>query len=249
MIISIITVCFNSENTIKKTLESIQAQTYKNFELIVVDGESTDKTLEIIREYNDIIDIIISEKDNGVYDAMNKGIQAAKGDVIGFLNSDDFFYDQNILENIANEFINSDIDCSYGDMYYVNRFDTAIIKRKWVSGKFYKNYLKDGWIPGHPTFYLKKEIYTRVGTFNLNFKLAADYELMLRVLTDPRIKVKYHNHPQVVMRLGGLTSKNFSNRIKQNKEIYDAWKVNNIKPGYFFFLRRLIIKLKQLYHS
>lgn len=244
--ISIITCCFNSFKTIDKTLESIKKQTYKNYELIIIDGESTDETLNIINNYKDIISILISEADKGVYDAMNKGIKLATGDVLGFLNSDDFYFHDNVLKDIAASFQEEKIDVSYGNMYYVERDNISKKVRKWISGEFTSNYLKNGWIPGHPTFYVKKNIYDKVGGFNLTFKLAADYELMLKILSIKNLKIKYFNSYQVVMRLGGMTSKNIANRIKQNIEILHAWKVNDLNPGIFFFLRRLIIKVKQL---
>ena len=245
-LISIITCCYNSQETIGDTFNSIRTQTFKDFELIVIDGNSSDNTLDIIKQNADLVTKLISEKDNGVYDAMNKGIELAKGKVIGFLNSDDFFFNQNVLNEIAQAFLKADIDCSYANMIYVDRYDTSKIKREWKSGRFYKNYLKDGWIPGHPTFYVRKEIYARLGKFNLKMKLAADYELMLRILSYPGIKVMYLPKTHVVMRLGGITSKNLKNRIKQNIEIYQAWLKNDMKPGILFFLRRLFIKIKQI---
>ena len=180
--ISIITCCFNSEKTLITTLESIKKQSHQDYELIIIDGGSTDETLNIINTYHHIISIIISEKDQGVYDAMNKGLRLATGDVLGFLNSDDFYSHKHVLKEIAESFESEKIDVSYGNMFYLERDNTSKVVRKWISGEFSSNYLKNGWIPGHPTFFVKKAIYDEIGGFNINFKLAADYELMMRIL-------------------------------------------------------------------
>jgi glycosyltransferase len=246
MKISIITCCYNSDKTLKHTFSSIREQIFKNIELIVIDGDSTDNTKDIINNNIDLIDVYISEKDNGVYDAMNKGIRISTGDVIGFLNSDDFFYSNDVLFKINQHFENKSSDITYGNMHYVDKDDIKKIKRIWISGKFNSTYFEDGWVPGHPTFYAKKELYDKFNLFDLDFKLAADYELMFRFMNIPNLKIDYIEEILVVMRLGGLTSGSIKNRFYQNIEIKNAWKKNNKKFPKLFFVKKIIKRIKQI---
>lgn len=247
MKISLITVCYNSEATLETTIKSVIEQTYKNIEYIVIDGNSTDKTKDIIQSNIDLIDIYISEDDDGVYDAMNKGIKLATGDVIGFLNSDDFFKSSLVLSKINEIFEVKKADISYGNMHYVLRDNIKNIRRLWISGEYKKNYFEDGWVPGHPTFYAKRNLYEKHGCFDLNYKLAADYELMLRFMIKPNLNIEYISEVLVVMRLGGLTSGSIKNRYLQNLEIKKAWKNNNLKIPKLFLLYKLIKKIKQFF--
>ncbi|MEM0333513.1 MAG: glycosyltransferase family 2 protein, partial [Candidatus Aenigmatarchaeota archaeon] len=191
MKISVITVTFNSASTIETTIHSLLCQTYKNVEFIIIDGLSTDRTLDIINYYRNKIDIFISEKDNGIYDAMNKGIGLATGDVISILNSDDMYANSSLLEVVANAFKRNQIDCLYGDLIYVNRINTNKILRYWKSREFKENLFCTGWHPPHPTFFVKNECYQKYSSFNLDFKIAADYELMLRFLEKYLLKSFY----------------------------------------------------------
>ena len=245
MKVSIITVVYNNKDTIKDAIESVLNQTYKNIEYIIVDGGSTDGTVNIIKNYEDKIDKFISEKDNGIYDAMNKGIKLASGDIVGILNSDDFYASNNIIEKVVNEFIEKKVDSVYGDLVYVDAKNTDKIVRYWRSKPFKEGLFKKGWHPPHPTFFVRKEIYNKCGLFNLNFKIAADYELMLRFLEKCKISSSYIPQVLVKMRIGGESNKNIKNIIKANIECLKAWEVNDLTVNYFLFFIKPISKILQ----
>lgn len=228
MKVSIITVVWNNADTIKDAIESVLNQTYKNIEYIIVDGGSTDGTIEVIQSYGNKISKFISEKDEGIYDAMNKGIKLATGDIVGILNSDDFYKSNDVIETVVREFMSKDIDCLYGDLEYVDKNDTSKVIRYWKSNPYKEGLFQKGWHPPHPTFFVKREIYYKYGMFNTNFKIAADYELMLRFLEKYKIKSSYIPKVLVRMRLGGASNRNLINIIKANIECYKAWKVNNL---------------------
>ena len=218
---SIITATFNSGQTIRDTLESVLRQTFTNYEYIIKDGGSKDNTLEIVKEYapqfGDRLKIV-SAPDKGIYDAMNQGFQMASGDVLALINSDDFFSDDHALEKVAKTFAeNPETDGVYADLYYVSQDNIDNIVRKWVTGA-QKPFAK-GWLPAHPTFYVKRECYERYGYFNLAYKLAADFELMLRFVERHHIKLTYLPEALVKMRLGGATSKNIQNIINQGQQM------------------------------
>ncbi len=235
MKISIITVTFNSAETIEKTIQSVISQSYKNLEYIIVDGKSTDETLAIIETYKSHITKIVSEKDNGLYDALNKGIALATGDIIGILHSDDFYTDTNVLQLYADTFSKNKLDAVYSDLYYVDRINTAKIIRKWKSGSYKANSFLYGWMPPHPTFFVKSDCYKKFGNFNLQFKSAADYELMLRFIHKNKINITYLQYFTVKMRVGGKSNASVTNRVNANIEDRKAWEINNLKP-YFFTL-------------
>ena len=227
-IISVITVVFNGAATLEHTICSVLEQTYRNVEFIIIDGGSTDGTLDILREYDDHIDYWVSEKDAGIYDAMNKGIALASGDIIGFINADDFYESSNVLANVAKVFANKRVDVSYGDLCYVKQFDTMKVVRYWKSSEFYPNSFEIGWCPPHPTFFVRREIYERYGMFDLTFKIAADVELMIRFLEVHRVCAIYIPVVLVKMRMGGTTNRSLSNILKQNKEILRALKSHGL---------------------
>ena len=223
MKISIITVSYNSAKTIETTFKSVLQQTYSNIEYIVIDGGSTDNTLKIAKKYSEIISVLVSEQDNGLYDAMNKGIKLATGDVIGLINSDDLFCDPDALTKVVKVFKkNRNLESVYADLFYVSQHDTNKIVRRWVTGNQRK--FKYGWHPAHPTFYIKKSVYDRYGLFDLSFNLASDFEIMLRFLDKEKISTTYLKEPLVKMRLGGETNKNFKNIYRQNIECVKALK-------------------------
>ena len=244
--ISIITVVWNNASTIKDAIDSILNQTYENIEYIVVDGASTDGTVEIIQSYGDKISKFISEKDKGLYDAMNKGIGLATGDIVGILNSDDFYKSNDVLETVVNEFIRKDIDCLYGDLEYVAAHDTDKIVRYWKSKEFEDGLFQKGWHPAHPTFFIKREFYDKYGVFNLDFKIAADYEIMLRFLEKYKLKSSYINKTFVKMRIGGESNRSVLNIIKANLESYRAWKVNSLYINPLRLILKPLSKLFQL---
>lgn len=249
MRVSIITVAYNSAATIRDTIESVINQTYPDIEYIVVDGVSKDNTIDIVKEYEPEFKgrmRWISEPDNGLYDAMNKGFAMATGKIVGIINSDDLFSDKQAVEKVVCKFkMNDPVDCVFADLFYVAQNDTNKIVRYWKTGK--KKSFAKGWHPAHPTFYVKKEIYDRCGTFDLQFKLAADFELMLRLVEKDRISMVYLPEPLVKMRLGGATSKNLTNIKKGNLECIQAFRKNEIKVSVLYPLYRLLPKLKQYF--
>lgn len=247
MKVSLITVTYNSENTLYNTIESIRNQDYPDIEYIIVDGNSTDGTVEIIKNNTDVISKWISEPDNGLYDAMNKGIKLASGNVIGILNSDDFYIDKNVISDIVNCFIENNVDAVHAELFYVEQFNTDKIVRHWKTGDYTLRAFLNGWHPAHPTLFLKKNVYEKYGSFNLNFRLAADFELMCRLFEKQGLSSSYLKRPIIKMRLGGATSKNLKNIIKQNLECYRAFKVNNIKVSPLYIVNRIIPKLKQYF--
>lgn len=246
--ISIVTATYNSANTIKDTIESVLKQDYHNIEHIIVDGVSKDDTLAIVQSYGDKIAKVISEPDKGIYDAMNKGIKMATGDVIGILNSDDFFATDNVISLIVSGFENNpELDGVYSNLFYVEQDNPSKIVRHWVSKPFKQKSFFHGWHPPHPTLYLKKEVYEKYGYFDLNFPLAADFELMLRFFEKYKIKTKYIDYTTIRMRLGGATSKNWENVRKQNVECLEAFRVNGFKAPFLYPVYRLFPKLLQYF--
>lgn len=246
MKVSIITVVYNNTKTILDAINSVNAQNYKNIEYIIIDGNSTDGTLDIIKQHSNKITTIISEPDNGIYDAMNKGIRQATGDVIGILNSDDIYADEKVILDVANLFIsNKNLDIVYGNLVYVKAEDTNHIVRNWISKAYFKKYFEWGNVPPHPTLFLKNSVYNKVGLFNLEFKLAADYEFMLRLFKKFDFNSQYLNRLMVKMRLGGATNKNLKNITNGNKEIIKAWVCNNLNPPFLLMPLRLFKRLIQ----
>ena len=244
MKISVITATYNSASTIESSLLSFINQDYENKELIIIDGGSTDETLSIIEKYKSAVTTIISEKDNGIYDALNKGISLATGDVIAILHSDDFYIHNHVLSKVIETFIAYKSDSVYGNLIYVDRIDTNRIIRKWISGNYIHGKFIQGWMPPHPAFFVKKECYNRYGKFNLSLRSSADYELMLRFLHKHKISTAYLNEFLVKMRIGGQSNVSLKNRIKANREDKLAWELNDLKPAFYtlFFkpLRKLI---------
>jgi len=243
--VSIITSVFNNKNTISDAIESVLNQTYKEIEYIIIDGYSTDGTVEVIKQYESEIDKFITEKDNGIYDGLNKGIKLANGDIIAFLHSDDIYANNTIIEKVVNEFYNG-YEGVYGDLTYVSKNDGKII-RYWKSGYFELNKLKKGWMPPHPTLFLKKEIYEKYGFFDLSFKIAADYDFMLRVLKN-NPKLSYIPELLYKMRIGGESNKSLKNILLKSKEDYKALKKNKI-GGISTLIYKNIIKIPQFLNS
>lgn len=216
--ISIITVCFNSSDTIENTIKSVVNQKDVNVEHIIIDGLSTDGTVDIIKKFKGISKFV-SEKDKGIYDAMNKGLALATGDIVGTLNADDFYAHEDVLKKVERVFTDPNTEACYGDLVYVSQQDTGIVVRYWKSMDYVPGLFKKGWMPAHPTFFARKTIYDRFGGFELNYKIAADFELLFRFIEQNKIKTQYLPEVLVKMRLGGTTNKNLSNILKQNKEI------------------------------
>ena len=218
MKISIITVCFNSAKTIKDTLISVANQKNVAVEHVVIDGASTDSTLQILKNHKSVA-TLVSEPDKGIYDAMNKGIKLATGDIVGTLNADDFYIDDLVLSEVAKVFEDESVGACFADLVYVSQNDTNKIVRYWKSQDYVIGLFKSGWMPAHPTFFARKSVYDKYGLFDLNYKIGADFELLFRLIEQNKIKTEYIPKVIVKMRLGGTTNKNLSNVIAQNKEI------------------------------
>lgn len=243
--VSIITACYNSEKTIQDTINSVKNQTYKNIEHILVDGYSTDSTLEIIKKYNEINKnvVYISEKDKGIYDAMNKGIKLATGDIIGILNSDDFFSSNNIIEKIVNMFIKNKCDGIYGNINYVDITDLNFIKRKWVAGK---GKFENGWSFGHASMYLYKKVYEKYGLYKTNYRISSDYDLMLRLhMIDSKIEFSYLDDFIVTMRNGGESTKNLKSNYIAFIEAQKSLKEYGFRYPTITNILRVIRKIRQ----
>ena len=236
MKISIITVCFNSAETIKSTFESVKSQTYSDVEYILVDGGSKDQTLEIAAKYKSLITKLISEPDKGLYDAMNKGIALATGDIVGILNSDDVFHNENVLENIAQFHKKYDIDASVGNIVQFNK--EGKINRLYSASRWVPNKLKIGFMPPHPAIFFKRELFEKYGNYYLDFTIGADYELIVRFFLMHKIRWKYSNITTTSMLVGGLSSSGMQSYNLFTKEIAIALDRNEIK------YKKLLIQLR-----
>lgn len=241
--ITIITITLNSSRTIRDTLKSVQDQNYP-VEHIIIDGASSDDTIEIVKSFPHV-KTVVSEPDGGIYDAMNKGIRMASGDIIGFLNSDDFYPDNEILSKVAKIFSLYDMDSCYGDLQYVDKYDTSKIIRYWKSGTFNRKNFFNGWMPPHPTFFVKKQVFENYAPFDVELKRSADYELMLRLLLKHKISTHYIPDILVKMRMGGISNASISNRLKANKEDRLAWIKNGLKPKFYTIWLKPIRKIIQ----
>lgn len=242
MKVSIVTICFNSAETIRTALQSVIAQSYPDIEYIIVDGKSKDNTLSIVNEYKSNIAKIISEEDDGIYDAMNKGVKEATGDIIGILNSDDLYANEHVVSNMVKAI--SDADAVYADLVYVRREDTSQITRTWRAGIYKKGLFKTGWMPPHPTFFVKKACYDNFGYYSMELNSSADYELMLRLIHKHGISVNYFPEIIVKMRVGGQSTVSIKNRLAANKEDRRAWEMNGLHPG-IATIRKPLSKLSQ----
>ena len=243
MKISIITATWNSGATLRDTIESVLGQTYSDYEMLVIDGGSSDNTKEIVDEFIPKFHGRLkwfSGKDKGLYDAMNKGINHATGDVIGILNSDDFYADEYVLESIANGI--RDVDTVYGDLVFVNPDNTNQVVRQWIGSQHQPGSFMKGWHPAHPTFYARKELFEKHGGFDISFDVSADFELMFRFLEKGQAKSRYVPHTFVKMRLGGESTGSIKKIIQGNKNVLRAFKKNGYKVPHFYLVRRLAPK-------
>ena len=244
---SIITATYNSAKTLQVCMESVLNQTYKDIEYIIVDGHSTDRTIELIESYKtkDANIIVSSEKDQGIYDALNKGIAKASGEIIGFVHSDDFLASNDIIEKIAQIFKGEDADGVYGNLHYV-RFDNVdSVVRNWNSQNFDSKLLNRGWMPAHPTLFLKKKVYETNGSFNLDYRIAADYDFILRVFKTKNYK--FYFLPEIItkMRVGGASNRSLKNLFLKTKEDLKAAKSNKIKLPYVAIGLKNLSKIPQ----
>lgn len=247
MKISILTVTYNSAATVADTLKSVDSQTYPDIEHIIVDGLSKDDTLMIVEKSPTPWRKVLSESDNGLYDAMNKGISLATGDVIGILNSDDLYASPDVLSKVSEFFTDPTVDACYSDLVYVDKSNTDKIIRYWKSSPYRKGLFEKGWMPPHPTFFVRREVYKQYGIFDLNFKIAADVELLMRFIAKHQINTAYLPEVTIKMRMGGTTNKCLANILKQNVEIGHAAQKNGLRLSPLFLLHKLSVKLPQFY--
>ncbi len=244
--VSIITVCFNAADTIESTITSVLNQTYKNIQYIIIDGKSTDNTMDVVNKFTTKISKVVSEADNGLYDAINKGIALSNGDVVGLLNADDIFYNDTIIETIVNNFnYNSTIMTLFGDVAFINNSNK--ITRHYSSKNWMPFYLRFGVMPPHPSFYCRRELFSKHNNYRTDFKIAADFELLLRFLLINKVNYKYINEIVVLMKLGGLSTKNWFSHRTITREITKACQLNGIYTNYLFVSFRYIFKAMQFF--
>ncbi|MFN5477503.1 MAG: glycosyltransferase family 2 protein [Sphingobacteriales bacterium] len=244
MKVSVITATFNSAATLTDTLSSVRDQTYPLVEHLIIDGGSKDNTMEIVAGFPHIKQIC-SEKDRGIYDAMNKGVKRATGDIVGILNSDDFYASENVLREVVDTFEQSGCDAVYGDLQYVDKDDVSKVVRYWRSGPYQQGAFKWGWMPPHPSFFVRHTLYDRCGLFNLDMKTAADYELMLRMIHKEGASLQYLPNVLVKMRTGGASNSSLASRLKANADDRKAWDVNGLTPYWFTMYLKPIRKITQ----
>ena len=242
--ITVITATKNSERYLSASLDSIVNQDHRA-DHILVDGASTDSTMEICKRYRHHLTRVISEPDHGIYDALNKGIKLATGDVIGILHADDFYPTADVISTVMDKFTDPSVDACFGDLKYVDREDTGRTKRYWRSGEFRQRKLYWGWMPPHPAFFVRRSIYEKYGFFNLEMGTSADYEVMLRFLLKHRINVTYIPKVLVHMRTGGVSNRSIMNRIRANRTDRKAWEANGLKPYPWTLLVKPVRKIPQ----
>ena len=248
--LSLITACFNSAATISDTLKSVNNQTYSNIEHIVVDGGSTDATMEIVATFGERVSQSVSEKDRGIYDAYNKGLNLSSGEIVGFINSDDYYFSNEVAEKVMTIFEDSSIDACHANLVYVDPVDSRKVQRVWKSWNFERSDMERGSIPAHPTVFVRRTVYEQFGNFNLKYKLVADYDFLLRVFYMQKINSVYIDDIWVRMRSGGATGGNLKSILSQNREIREAQKNNGINSSIIVFcLVKLFNRITQLVKS
>lgn len=245
-LISVVTVCFNSAQHIGAALSSVDSQSMTDWEHLVVDGASCDDTLGVVATYQHAARRVVSEPDKGIYDAMNKGLHLARGEVIGYLNSDDFYPSPDVLAQVAAAFADPDVDAVYGDLCYVRQNQPESIVRYWRSSPFKPGMFSRAWCPPHPTMFIRRSVYERLGGYNIQFPIAADMELMSRYLEVHRIHARYIGQVLVHMRMGGTTNKSLKNILQQNREIWRALAIHHLNPSLpSFVLHKLMARACQ----
>lgn len=245
--ISVITVSYNSAGTIAETLRSVAEQTWSAIEHIVIDGGSTDGTQDIVRQLGIADVVLVSEPDEGIYDAMNKGLRLASGDWVGFLNADDAFAKSDVVADLATMLSGTAADAAYGDLEFVDRIESQRVVRRWQSGPFVPAQLRWGWMPPHPTFYVQRMLVQRLGGFDTRFRVAADYDFMLRYLNTPRMKVSYLPRVMVRMKTGGVSGdRSVQAVLRRNVESYKVLRKNRLGGVAALFWKSLR-KLPQLF--
>jgi glycosyltransferase involved in cell wall biosynthesis len=245
MRVSVITVCYNSADTLVDTLQSVVGQDHPEIEHVVIDGGSTDGTAEVVGRCNGRIAKFVSEPDEGIYDAMNKGIRLARGEIVGCLNADDVYADESVLCDVADAIQSQRLDAVYGDLLYVRRDDGDKVVRYWKAGPYLPGAFRVGWVPPHPTFFCRRALFEKFGYYRAHYRIAGDFELMLRLMEKNRIRTGYIQRPLVRMRVGGRAN-TIRGMLRGNREILHAFAANGLRPSAGFFLRKPLAKLGQL---
>lgn len=228
MKVSVITAVWNAKDTIESAIDSVRSQRYVDIEHIVIDGDSTDGTREVLERRRSEIDVLVSEPDQGIYDALNKGVLRATGDVVGFLHADDVYSGDSVLQTIANAFDDNSIDAVYGDLLYVRRNDTSRTIRRWRAGAGNVRSLKWGWMPPHPTLYVRRQRFASVGLFNTQYRIAADYDMILRLMTAVDFQSQYIPEVLVKMRIGGVSNRSLRHVARKSAEDFRALRENGV---------------------
>ena len=226
--ISVVTAVFNRVDTVGQALSSVAAQRWPSVEHIVIDGASTDGTLQVLEAHRSRLAVLLSERDGGIYDALNKGLARTTGDVVGLMHSDDFFADDQVLERIAEAFADPAVDGVYGDLDYVSRNEPARVIRRWRSGAYDRTKLAWGWMPPHPTLYLRRSVIEQWGGFDIGFRIAADYDAMLRYMGRGNIELAYIPEVLVKMRVGGESNRSLPRIVRKSQEDYRALRKNGV---------------------
>lgn len=246
--VSIITVCYNSAKTIKDCIDSVLSQSYNKIEYIIIDGLSTDSTVSIINSYGEKISKFISEKDEGIYDAMNKGIKMANGDIIGILNSDDLFYNNSIIQEMVSVFQNNDCDAAYGDVIFTKQTNLNKVVRYYSSEGFHIDKFRKGLMPAHPSFFVYRKIYANLGYYDTSYKISADFDLLIRFLLINRLRTVYLPKVIVRMRLGGVSTQGFRSVMKINKENMNILRKHNVQSNYLLLYSRYFKKMLEYFN-
>lgn len=249
MKVSIITTAYNSGATIRQTIESVLSQDYRDIEYIIIDGGSTDHTMLIVSEYGNRISCAVSEPDAGIYDAMNKGIRMATGDIIGILNSDDFFASSKVVSRVADAFVDLSIDGVYGDVRFVSSADLSRCVRHYSSKVFCRWLMRLGFMPAHPSFYVRRSCYQRLGLYNTSYQIGADFELLLRFIFVNQISIRYLPFDYVTMRTGGVSTQGFRSHLCIMKEHLRACRTNGVYTNRFLLSLRYLYKITEFLHK
>ncbi len=242
--VSIITATYNSAATVEETMRSVSEQDYPFIEHIIVDGQSHDHTLQIVNGFSHTA-LVVCEEDTGIYDAMNKGIRASRGDIVGILNSDDIYAHREVISRVVDAFQDENVQACYADLQYMQAKDPSRVTRTWKSGNFQRDSFYWGWMPPHPTFFVRKSVYERVGLFDTSLRSAADYEMMLRILLKNEMAARYIPEVIVKMRTGGMSNSSLISRLRANMEDRKAWRMNGLHPYFFTLYLKPLRKITQ----